>query len=53
MKQGESFGEQALYSNSTRAATVKAAEEEVKCLVITRDELTKILGDKIQVATKN
>ncbi|CAD8125704.1 unnamed protein product [Paramecium sonneborni] len=49
MKKGESFGEMALFQNSTRGATVKAAEEDVRCLVITRDELTKILGDKIQV----
>ncbi|CAK84769.1 unnamed protein product (macronuclear) [Paramecium tetraurelia] len=49
MKKGESFGEMALFQNSKRGATVKAAEEDVRCLVITRDELTKILGDKIQV----
>ncbi|KAM3131653.1 hypothetical protein pb186bvf_016184 [Paramecium bursaria] len=46
---GESFGEQALIQNSSRGASVKAAEEDVRCLVISRDELTKILGDKIQV----
>jgi cGMP-dependent protein kinase len=47
MVQGESFGEQALFQNSTRGATVKAADEEVKCLALSRDDLTRILGDKI------
>ncbi|EAR84179.1 CGMP-dependent kinase 5-1 (macronuclear) [Tetrahymena thermophila SB210] len=45
--QSDSFGEQALYIKSTRAATVKA-DEEVKLLSLGRDDLTRILGGKIQ-----
>lgn len=49
MTAGESFGEQALYQNSSRGATVKAVDEEVRCLALSRDVLQNILGDKIQV----
>jgi len=41
---GDSFGEQALYYNTVRQMTVRA-EDEVKCLALGRDTLTKILGD--------
>ena len=42
----DSFGEQALYEKSTRGASVRA-ETEVRCLALGRDNLTKILGDKV------
>lgn len=42
----DSFGEQALYVSSVRMASV-FADTEVKCLVLGRDNLTKILGDKV------
>jgi cGMP-dependent protein kinase 1 len=47
MQAGESFGESALLQNQVRGATVKAIDENVKCLALSRDTLTKILGDKI------
>lgn len=47
MIKGDSFGEQALYANMKRGATVKAVEKAV-CLALGRDSLTNILGDKIQ-----
>lgn len=47
LSKGDSFGEQALYINTKRGATVKAVDE-VKCLALGRDTLTNILGDKIQ-----
>lgn len=45
---GETFGEAALYSESMRTMTVIASEENVKLLALGRDNITKILGDKIQ-----
>jgi len=47
---GDSFGEQALYYNTVRGATVKALDN-VKCLALGRDTLTKVLGDQVQVIT--
>lgn len=47
LSKGDSFGEQALYINTKRGASVKAVDE-VKCLALGRDTLTNILGDKIQ-----
>lgn len=47
---GDSFGEQALYYNTVRQMTVKA-EDDVKCLALGRDSLTKILGDQVHVVT--
>lgn len=44
---GDSFGEQALYINTKRGATVTAIDE-VRCLALGRDTLQNILGDKIQ-----
>ncbi|CAD8053971.1 unnamed protein product [Paramecium primaurelia] len=49
MKEGESLGEQALYQNSVRGATAKAIKEDVTVLALARDDLTRILGDKIQL----
>nr|CAD79354.1 cGMP-dependent protein kinase [Paramecium tetraurelia] len=48
----DSFGEQALYEKSVRGATVKA-ETEVRCVALGRENLTKILGDKIQLIIFN
>ncbi|KAM3137532.1 hypothetical protein pb186bvf_010322 [Paramecium bursaria] len=53
MVSGDSFGEQALYQNSFRGATVKAVKEDVVCLALARDDLTRILGDKIQTIMYN
>jgi len=50
MVKGDSFGEQALYYNTVRGATVKALDN-VKCLALGRDTLTKVLGDQVQVIT--
>ena len=47
LSKGDSFGEQALYINTKRGATVVAVGE-VKCLALGRDTLNNILGDKIQ-----
>ncbi|CAK82587.1 unnamed protein product (macronuclear) [Paramecium tetraurelia] len=47
---GDSFGEQALYYNTVRQMTVRA-EDDVKCLALGRDSLTKILGDQVHVVT--
>ncbi|CAD8072813.1 unnamed protein product [Paramecium primaurelia] len=44
----DSFGEQALYEKSKRGATC-VAETEVKCVALGRENLTKILGDKVQI----
>lgn len=40
--------EQALYEKSVRGASVKA-DTEVKCVTLGRENLTKILGDKVQI----
>lgn len=53
MNEGDSFGEQALFQNSVRGATVKAVDETVKCLALAREDLQRILGDKIQVIMYN
>lgn len=50
MLKGDSFGEQALYYNTVRQATVRALDN-VKCLALGRDTLTRILGDQVQVIT--
>jgi cGMP-dependent protein kinase len=41
------FGEQAFYVSSLRMASVVALTE-VECLALSRDNLSKILGDKVQ-----
>ena len=46
------FSEQALYVSSTRGASVKA-ESETLCVSLGRDNLTKILGDKVQIIIFN
>ena len=51
MLKGDSFGEQALYYNTQRTATVKALNDNVKCLALGRDTLTRILGDQVQTIT--
>lgn len=50
MGKGDSFGEQALYYNTVRSCSVRA-DEEVKCLALGREVLTKILGAQIQIIT--
>lgn len=47
MVAGASFGEQALYSNSTRQATIRA-KSNVSVMVIARDTLKDILGKNLQ-----
>ncbi|EGR29318.1 protein kinase domain protein [Ichthyophthirius multifiliis] len=49
---GDSFREQALYLSGKRAASV-LAEEQVYLLSLGRENLTKILGDKIQIIIFN
>lgn len=50
MHSGDSFGEQALFGNCVRGATVKAQNDNVHILSLSRDDITTILGDKIQVS---
>lgn len=50
LREGDSFGEQALYVKSVRQCSVRA-DGEVFCLALGRDTLTEILGDKVQVIT--
>lgn len=47
MTSGDAFGEQALYTNSTRQATVRA-KTPVSVMVIARDSLKEILGANLQ-----
>ncbi|CAD8196555.1 unnamed protein product [Paramecium pentaurelia] len=49
MNQGDSFGEQALFGNCVRGATVKANDEDVNLLSLSREDITTILGEKIQL----
>ena len=49
---GDSFGEQALFKSSQRAASVQA-DGETKVLSLARDHIVKILGDKVQVIVYN
>lgn len=49
MQSGDSFGEQALFGNCVRGATVKANQNEVKILSLSREDIAAILGDQIQV----
>ncbi|CAD8178751.1 unnamed protein product [Paramecium octaurelia] len=49
MNQGESFGEQALFGNCVRGATVKAHDSDVNLLSLSREDITTILGEKIQL----
>jgi cGMP-dependent protein kinase 1 len=53
MTTGEYFGEQALLYNTTRTATVLSIGT-VKCLAISREDLTRALGDQLsQVLSEN
>lgn len=47
MSAGDSFGEQALFQNSVRGATVVAESDLVVCIALGRETLSKILGDHI------
>lgn len=50
---GEYFGEQALLYGTMRTATI-AAVTKVKCLIVSRDDLTKALGNQLsQIIYKN
>lgn len=44
---GETFGEQALFENSRRGATVKAMEDDSRCIALGRDTIQSVLGDKV------
>ena len=50
LQRADSFGEQALFDNTVRQMTVKA-EEDMKCLILGRETLSKVLGDQIFVVT--
>jgi cGMP-dependent protein kinase len=53
MAKGETFGEQALYSNTVRGCTVKAVED-AKCLAIGRQTISEILGEQVhQIKYRN
>lgn len=43
LNKGDSFGEQSLYYNTIRQLTIKA-EDEVTCLVLGRDTLSRVLS---------
>ena len=45
---GQYFGEQALLYNQIRSASCIAVEGTVKCVVLSRDTLQKILGNQLQ-----
>lgn len=45
-----SFGETALYINSSRTLTVKAKSDDVELLALGRDSLQQILGTKVEIA---
>jgi CRP-like cAMP-binding protein len=47
MKRGDFFGEQALLYNSPRTATV-VAQDEVVCVALARESLTKALGLQLE-----
>jgi cGMP-dependent protein kinase len=47
LKEGESFGENALFQDGKRSLTVRAAQDCL-CLSLSRDALQEILGAKIQ-----
>ncbi|EAR85527.2 CGMP-dependent kinase 5-1 (macronuclear) [Tetrahymena thermophila SB210] len=53
MVAGETFGEQALFENSKRGATVKAVEDDSRCIALGKDDIQRVLGDKVQVIMYN
>jgi len=50
LTKGTTFGESALYANSNRSLTVKAASDKAEVLALGRDNLQQILGSKIETA---
>eukprot|EP00331_Platyophrya_macrostoma_P021987 CAMPEP_0176439084 /NCGR_PEP_ID=MMETSP0127-20121128/19715_1 /TAXON_ID=938130 /ORGANISM="Platyophrya macrostoma, Strain WH" /LENGTH=337 /DNA_ID=CAMNT_0017823251 /DNA_START=25 /DNA_END=1035 /DNA_ORIENTATION=- len=48
MTKGDSFGEQALYYNTVRSATVKA-QTDCRCITLSRETAQKVLGSHIQI----
>ena len=50
LKEGGTFGESALYEETTRGGTCRARSEKVVCLSIGRETLQKILGNSIHTA---
>lgn len=47
---GEFFGEQALYFNTTRSMTVRAASDVI-CLALSREMIMQVIGNKLQDMT--
>ena len=47
MTSGDSFGQQALYENATRGASVVAVEDDVRICALGRDTIQQVLGDKV------
>lgn len=52
LKDGDSFGEAALYSDGQRTMTVRA-KLTTRCLALGRESLQSILGNEIQVVVNN
>jgi cGMP-dependent protein kinase len=49
LKEGDTFGEKALYENSVRIMTAMAESELVICLALGRETIIRIFGDKLQI----
>lgn len=53
LMKGDTFGEQSLYYNTIRQLTVKA-DEECLVLILSRDTLNKVMGDRVyEITFKN
>lgn len=53
LMKGDTFGEQSLYYNTVRQLTVKA-DEETTVLILSRDTLNKVMGDRVyEITFKN
>ena len=52
LMKGDTFGEQSLYYNTVRQLTVKA-DEETTVLILSRDTLNKVMGDRVYEITFN
>ena len=50
LETGGTFGEAALYEDTTRGGTCRARTEKVICLSLGRETLQKILGEDIHTA---